>query len=345
MQLSTQLRTLLALFMLLSMPVGAMDIRLGWTPYAGSMAWPYASQAGLLEKWDEKYGVMTHVKACDDYMSCIQQFNTGILNAIAVTNVDALGQIAALGVDATIILIGSGSNGNDGIVLKEGKRVEDLRGKVIHLPMGTVSHFMLMCALTHHDMDENDVVMVNNPSSVVPAFDAWDVNAVVAWQPDLGEILATGKGNLVFDSSEIPGEIVDVLVVRTEDLRKSSNMGKALTAIWYEVMGHLKNDDPKVLDIMAAKSGLSLEDFKKQMQATTFYYTPDAALKEARSRGFKKVMSKVTQFWSMQKKRYQSQSRQAVGILFPDGATLGNRHNIKLRINSRFMKLAKENEL
>ncbi|MGI9281010.1 MAG: hypothetical protein ACR2PX_15500 [Endozoicomonas sp.] len=179
------LRILFMLGLIAPLSAAAMDIRLGWTPYAGSMAWPYASKAGLLEKWDEKYGVMTQVKPCEDYMSCIQQFNTGILNAIAVTNVDALGQIAALGVDATILLtillIGSGSNGNDGIVLKGGERVEDLKGKVVHLPMGTVSHFMLVCALTHHDMDEKEVVLVNNPHSVVPAFNSWDVNAVVAW--------------------------------------------------------------------------------------------------------------------------------------------------------------------
>ncbi|MGI9281011.1 MAG: hypothetical protein ACR2PX_15505 [Endozoicomonas sp.] len=149
----------------------------------------------------------------------------------------------------------------------------------------------------------------------------------------------------MFDSSEIPGEIVDVLVVRTEDLQKSVNMGKTLTAIWYEVMGKLQKGDSEVLSIMAQESGLSMEDFKQQMQATTFYYTPEVALKETRSRGFKKVMSKVTQFWSMQKKRLQSQNRQSVGILFPDGATLGNRRNIKLRINSRFMKLAKEKKL
>lgn len=336
---------LLTFFSFFPQGSNASEVRLGWTPYVGWMAWPYAEEAGIIETWSKRYAVDTQLKACDDYMSCIRLFNTGVLNAIVVTNVDALGQIAGLGIEASIILVGSGSNGSDGIVMKEGKSVRDLKGKVVHLPMGTVSHFMLVCALNEYGMSEDDLVLVNNPSSVVPAMDAWDVNAVVAWQPELGEILAAKKGNLIFDSSQLPGEIVDVLVVRTEDLRKSPNIGKALAGIWYEALEQIQKGDEEAMKIMATKSSISLKGFKDQMKTTAMYYTPAEALKEAKSRGFKQVMTKVMQFWKMQGQKRQSGLRQSVGIAFPDGARLGNKRNIKLHIDTRYMKAAKDKRL
>ena len=45
------------------------------------------------------------------------------------------------------------------------------------------------------------------------------MTAVVTWNPLLSEIMAMPDSHEVFDSSKIPGEIIDLMVVNTETLK------------------------------------------------------------------------------------------------------------------------------
>ena len=56
-----------------------------------------------------------------------------------MTNMDALTIPAVGGVDTTVIIVGDFSNGNDGIVLKNGASVKDLKGRSVKLVEFTVS--------------------------------------------------------------------------------------------------------------------------------------------------------------------------------------------------------------
>ena len=51
------------------------------------------------------------------------------------------------------------------------------------------------------------------------------------------EVKAEPGATLVFDSSKIPGEIIDMLAVNTETLKDNPDLGKALVGIWYETHG------------------------------------------------------------------------------------------------------------
>jgi len=41
---------------------------------------------------------------------------------------------------------------------------------------------------------------------------------------------------ILFDSSDIPGEIVDLMVVNSDVLAKNPGLGNALVGAWYEIM-------------------------------------------------------------------------------------------------------------
>ena len=54
---------------------------------------------------------------------------------------------------------------------------------------------------------------------MVAAYGTADVTAVVTWNPLVSEILAMPGAGKVFDSSQIPGEIIDIMMVNTETLK------------------------------------------------------------------------------------------------------------------------------
>ena len=105
----------------------AKEYTIGWTIYAGWMPWPYAEQSGIVKKWADKYGVKIKVVQINDYVESLNQFTAGKLDGVTSTNMDALTIPAASGKDTTVVMIGDYSDGNDGIVLKNGASLADIK--------------------------------------------------------------------------------------------------------------------------------------------------------------------------------------------------------------------------
>jgi ABC transporter binding protein (urea carboxylase system) len=119
--------------------------------------WAYAQQAGILKKWADKYKIEIELTLVNDYVESINLYTSGKFDACAMTNMDALTIPAVGGVDSTVLIVGDFSNGNDGIVLKNGKDVKALKGRSVKLVEFTVSHYMLARALEMNGMTEKDV--------------------------------------------------------------------------------------------------------------------------------------------------------------------------------------------
>src|SRR3990172_8578977 len=116
--------------LLTSYQAAAADtFRVAWSHYTGWEPWAYAEQAGILKKWGQKYGIGIEITLVNDYVESINLYTGGTFDACVMTNMDALTIPAVGGVDSTAIIIGNFSNGNDGIVMKNGASVKDLKGR------------------------------------------------------------------------------------------------------------------------------------------------------------------------------------------------------------------------
>jgi NitT/TauT family transport system substrate-binding protein len=217
-----------------------------WTIYAGWMPWEFGAAEGIVDKWAKKYDINIDVVQINDYVESINQYSTGQFDGCSMTNMDALTIPAAGGVDSTALIIGDFSNGNDGIVIKgEDKSVADLKGMSVNLVELSVSHYLLARGLESVGLAEKDLKVVNtSDADMVAAFTTNDVQAAVTWNPLLAEIAATPNTTKVFDSSQIPGEIIDLMVVNSDTLKDNPAFGKALTGAWYEIMATMSADTP-----------------------------------------------------------------------------------------------------
>src|ERR1700733_5706562 len=209
-----------------------------WSIYVGWMPWDYADQSGILKKWADKYGIKIKLTQINDYVESINQYTAGGFDACVMTNMDMLTIPAAGGVDSTALIAGDFSNGNDGVVLKgKGKSLPDIKGQQINLVELSVSHYLLMRALSSAGLRERDVKIVNtSDADIVGAFATRGSTAVVTWKPQLSAVLSAPDAQLVFDSSKIPGEIMDLMVVNTATLAANPKFGKALVGAWYETI-------------------------------------------------------------------------------------------------------------
>ncbi|MEQ5788575.1 ABC transporter substrate-binding protein [Erythrobacter sp. NFXS35] len=326
------------------------DFDIGWSIYAGWMPWPYAQQAGIVDKWADKYGIEINFVQVNDYVESVNQYTAGKLDGVTVANMDALTIPAAGGKDTSAIILGDYSNGNDAVLLKDANNVAAIKGRDVYLVELSVSHYLLARALEESALAMTDVKTMNtSDADIAGAFASPQITAAVAWNPQVTTMKEVAGTTAVFTSADIPGEILDLLVVDTATLKANPNLGKALAGIWYETMALMAKDDAEgaaARAAMAKLAGTTPEAFEGQL-ATTFLYTdPAAAVAAMASPDLVTTMTRVRDFSFAQGLFGQgARSADAVGMAFPGGKALGDTDNITLRFDPTFMQMAADGAL
>jgi NitT/TauT family transport system substrate-binding protein len=326
------------------------DFKVAWSIYVGWMPWGYAQDTGIVKKWADKYGLTIEVTQFNDYVESINQYTAGAYDAVTLTNMDGLSIPAAGGVDTTAVIIGDFSAGNDAVILKDKTALADIKGQPVNLVEFSVSHYLLARALESAGMSERDVNVVNTSDpDMVGAFQTADVTAMVTWNPMVSEILNLPDAHKVFDSSQIPGEIIDMMVANTEVLQANPNFGKALAGIWYDTMAVMTaNDDAGAAAraAMGAASGTDQQGFEAQLAATKLFPAARDAVNFTDSPDLKTTMDKVRNFlFDKGLLGSGAPSADVIGIELPSGEVLGNDGNVKLRFTNTYMKAAADGSL
>ena len=353
------LRKLAALFLSAFLAIPALsaaqaeakkDFKICWSIYVGWMPWGYLGDSGIMKKWADKYDITVEITRINDYVESINQYTAGGFDGCSMTNMDALSIPAGGGVDTTALIIGDFSNGNDAVILKDKTELKDIAGQKVNLVELSVSHYLLARGLDTVGLAEKDLTVVNtSDADMVAAYGTADVTAVVTWNPLVSEILAMPDATNVFDSSQIPGEIIDMMVVNTGTLADNPALGKALAGAWYEVMALMASGTPEgqaAKEEMAKASGTDLAGFDAQLASTQMFYEAAKAVEFTKGPDLPKTMDSVRTFlFDHGILGTNAPSVDFVGISFPDGSTLGDANNVKLRFDPTYMAEAAEGKL
>ena len=324
---------------------------LGWSVYVGWDPYQYMAKSGLLKKWADKYGVAIKVQRFD-YAPSLDAFVAKNIDACAMTNMEALDMPAAAGVDTTSIIVGDYSNGNDAVLVRHNLTLAQVPGHRVLLVEKTVSQYLFERAMTSSNLSPElkRVHYVNTSDSDIAGAFLSDPSqdVVVTWKPLVSQILR-GKGiTKIFDSSKIPGEILDLMVVRTDVLNRPDGSGqrfaKAIAGAWYELTAEMSKPGPegdKVLSAIAEVSEDTLASYKEQLSTTHLFYTAPSALQMTKSDQLKKTMELVRQFcFTHGLLGEKTGSADDVAIRFPDGSIQGKKERVRLRFDASYMELA-----
>ena len=327
------------------------SFRLAWSIYVGWMPWGYIEDSGLMDKWGDKYGIDVEIVQINDYVESINQYTAGAFDGVSATNMDTLSIPSGGGVDTTALIVGDFSNGNDAVILKGPGDLKSLAGKPVNLVELSVSHYLLARALDSVGMRESDLGRVVNTSDadMIAAYSTDDVEAVVTWNPLVSTILEQPGATKLFDSSDIPGEIIDLMVVNTQTLADNPKFGKAVTGAWYEAMAIMSSNTPEGIaarEAMAAASGADLAGYDAQLASTQMFYNPTDAVKFVTGPGLPETMTAVANFlFDKGILGEGAPNADFVGVGYPGGLTTGDPNNVKFRFDDVYMRLAADGAL
>jgi len=327
------------------------EFRIAWSIYVGWMPWGYLEESGIMDAWAERYGIDVEIVQINDYVESINLYTAGEFDGVSATNMDTLSIPSGSGVDTTALIVGDFSNGNDAVIVKGDGTLEDLAGTSVNLVELSVSHYLLARALDSVGLAERDLDGVVNTSDadMIAAFATDDVTSVVTWNPLVSTILEDPNANALFTSADIPGEIIDMMVVNTETLEANPDFGRALVGAWYELMTIMSSDSEEGIaarTAMAEASGTDLAGYDAQLASTEMFWDPADAVAFVESETLPETMVTVAEFLFEQGiLGVDAPSADFVGIEYPGGVTTGNTDNIQLRFDPSFMQMAADGDL
>ena len=247
--------------------VSAEPLKIGYSDWPGWVAWQVAIEKG----WFKEAGVDVKFEWFD-YVPSMEAFAAGKIDAVTMTNGDAL-VTGATGGKSVMILVNDYSNGNDMIVAQPGiKDLKGLKGKKVGVEVGFVDHLLLLNGLEKAGMTEADAELVNTPTNETPqVLASGGVAAIGAWQPSSGQAMKLVPGaKAIYTSADEPGLIYDVLAVNPASLSSHRADWVKVVKVWDKVVAYI--NDPKTTDdalkILSARVGLKPEEYRPLLAGT-----------------------------------------------------------------------------
>ncbi len=228
------------------------QVRIGTNVWSGYEPLYLARQLGFYEKSQLR---LVEFNSASDVITALRN---GSLEAAALTLDEAL-TLLQDGFKLKIILVMDFSDGADVLLGKPHvKSLEMLRGKTIAVENSAVGAVLLDGALQAANLGVADVEIVScTLNEHKMCFK--DADAIVTFEPVKTQLLKQGVIQL-FDSSQIPNRIIDVLVVLEDVLTADPGVLRQLLQGYFKARQYYLDNQEKAAELIAPRMSLTAEE-------------------------------------------------------------------------------------
>ncbi len=277
--MTTIARRLASAFLAAGLTAGSLlaaPLKIAYSDWPGWTALAIAEQKGFFKDAGVEVELLWF-----EYGPSMEAFTAGKVDAVTVTNGDAL-VTSAGGAKNVAVVLTDYSNGNDMIVVKPGiESLKDLKGKKIGIEVGFVEHLLLLNGLQKVGLTESDVELVPTPTNQTPqVLASGQVDAIGAWQPNSGAALKAVAGSkAIYTSADEPGLIYDAIVVTPQSLAERRADWVKVAQVWDRVVAFLADSKTRAegIKIMAARAGVDASEYASFMPGTRFLSLAESA--------------------------------------------------------------------
>jgi NitT/TauT family transport system substrate-binding protein len=254
---------------------------------------------GKLTDLERKYNV-DFVLRRGDYTETISMYGSGAVDAVTITNTDILAP--ALTREAVAIFPTSTSQGADACLVTGIEKIEDLKGVPIYGAEKSVSEYAFRRLASKHGLESKDIVWRNmDPSAAATAMIQKQngINAIMVWEPQVEEVLNQRKdAKDIFNSSEIPGEVIDMVVMGRDSYESPGGKEFAtfLADVYYQTCRKINTDDKALTQLGEDFAHLDAEQMKVVRSKCKFFDTPEQGIAVFKAPTFPDAMKMISQF-------------------------------------------------
>lgn len=228
-------------------------LRLGTNLWPGYEPLYMAREKGYLD--NNKIHLIEYTSASQ----VLSAFQNGLVDAAAVTLDEAI-KLIDMGEQLKILLVTDISNGADALLGQpQINSISQINGKRVGFEHTALGAYFISRIIELNKINKNDITLV--PLEVNQherAFKNKEIDAVITFEPVRSKLLAIGA-HVLFDSSQIPDEIVDVIVIRENKQAVFNNQISHLKSAWFRTLIYIKNKPRESASILSLRLKLDLE--------------------------------------------------------------------------------------
>jgi NitT/TauT family transport system substrate-binding protein len=243
----------------------APTMKLGLTTWIGYSPFYVAGALDLYKKYDLKVTLQTF----SDPAMLPSALASGAIDSALMTYDQVVGANAQ-GQNFKVVMPVDYSYGGDAVVAaKPISKISELKGKKVAYAPLSPSDFLLAYALKINGMSDKDIQPVNmTPEAVPAAMASGAVPAGVTYEPNVSQIVATGKGKyqVIYSSREAPGIITDVLVFDAKQLGKNDKQIMALMRGYLDGLAYMKAKPAEAAKLIGKAVGVSDKEALEQLK-------------------------------------------------------------------------------
>ena len=245
--------------------LAASPIKIGTVIWIGYGPFYVADQLDLFKK----SGVKVTMQVFNDPALIPPAVTGGSVDGGMVTYDQVISSVAK-GSSMKVVMPIDYSNGGDAIVAtKDITSIAQFKGQKIAFNPLSPSDFLLSYALQTNKLSEKDVMPVNMPPEGVPAgMASGGVKIGVTYEPSVSEIVAMDGGkkfHVVFSSKDAPGLITDVLIFKSEYIKKNPAVVKALIQGYVDGLEYMKKNPAEAAKLIGKVMGVPEKEVMEQM--------------------------------------------------------------------------------
>ena len=239
-------------------------IRIGINQYPGFEYLFVAEKEGFFKE----VGIQIELVELSSLTEVRRAFERNKIDGMTSTLVEVLEAYKYSDRIAQVVLVIDFSNGADIILASPKiKSAQDLRNKKIGIESGTLSSYLLYRSLELNNLKPTDIMLVPmEKHEMFSALKTGKVDAVTSYPPHSVTIQKLLQVNQIFDSSEIPGEIIGVLSIDKEVLNKRPDLQSKLHRIWGKTRKFIETNPEKAYATLVERFPISIEEFKQSME-------------------------------------------------------------------------------
>lgn len=209
--------------------------------------------------WDESE---VYLHESGSTSEAVLAYKNGLIDVVCLTMDEFLFTRESV-TDSTVILVLDFSNGGDVVLSRPDIQWKEPTGQWrIGVENNALGGFMLSRFLDKHRLPiEHFKVVPLAFDQHVLGYTEDKIDLLVTFEPVASQLLNNGAVK-VFDSTEIPREIVDVLVCRQELVERRSKDLSVLVKGWFEALKLVKSRSPRALAVMAERQRMSVDELK-----------------------------------------------------------------------------------
>jgi sulfonate transport system substrate-binding protein len=235
--------------------------------YTGSV-YATTSVVGVEKGFFEEEGLLVNPRPQASGPIAVQSLIGGSTDFAVGSNVQPVLSIAA-GVPVKVVALNTyGFAGNVIVPVDDTKSstMQDLKGKVVGVQVGSGTHTVWLRYLKHIGMSEKDFKIKNMDTVLIPAaFESKSIEAAVAWDPFATLIVEKKLGRVMLGPKDIADPVratyAFYLMTTDEIIKKKSDMVQRFINGWVKGIRFIEKNRDEVAEIMHsffAREGLKL---------------------------------------------------------------------------------------